>query len=108
MTKDKGNIAIVVDTMFSPHAAVKEGKSPGPAPALGRTSDMWFLQYYQHGQKFYGFPPPGAVTSIPAPRHIFIEDIITPEFKTLFVKLMGLEGVSELDASNILRIARRK
>ncbi|QDS75771.1 hypothetical protein FKW77_008744 [Venturia effusa] len=90
-TKDKGNIAIVIDMMFSPQGVVKQGV-PGPPPDLGRTSDMLFLQYYKHGQEFYDFPPPLPVSRIPAPRHIFIQNIVTPAVKAMFARLAELDG----------------
>ncbi|TID25403.1 Carboxypeptidase S1 A [Venturia nashicola] len=100
ISKDKNNVAMVVDYMFSPQSVVKAKKSPGPAPDLGRASDMWFLQYYRHGQNFFKFPEPASVFRIPRqylPRHIFIQHIITPEVKELFQRLVELDGTPEPD-----------
>ncbi|KAE9969885.1 hypothetical protein EG328_006621 [Venturia inaequalis] len=94
ISKDKGNRAMIVDLMFSPGAIVKSGRAPGPAPDLGQASDMWFLQYYRHGQEFFGFPQKAAMSRILPPQHIFIQHIITPEVKALLERLVTLDGNS--------------
>lgn len=48
---------------------------------------------------FYSLPPSVPISRIPAPRHIFIEDIVIPEVKALFERLVGLEGNPEGDGT---------
>ncbi|KAE9971729.1 hypothetical protein BLS_004333 [Venturia inaequalis] len=86
MNKDKNNIAMVVDNMFSPKSVVDDPSSRyhGPAPDLARPSDVWFLQYYLHGQTFFNFPKPVDTSTIPAPKHIFIQNVVTPGVVKLF------------------------
>ncbi|KAE9977579.1 hypothetical protein BLS_001288 [Venturia inaequalis] len=79
-------IAMVIDTMYSPQYFVKEKGAPSPAPDLSRPSDVWFLLYWHHGQKYYGFQEPGPYL-IQAPSHIFIQNIVTPDVRDLFVEL---------------------
>lgn len=78
--------------------AESPNKYLGPAPDLGRASDVWFLQYYRHGQKFYDFPSPAKISSIPAPRYLSIQTIVRPEVKELFEELFKRRGLRSTEA----------
>lgn len=80
-------MAMVVNTMYSPQYFVKEKKAHAPAPDLSRASDVWFLLYGEHGQKYHMFSDPGPGL-IQAPSHIFIQHIVTPDVRDLFQELV--------------------
>lgn len=80
-------MAMVVDTMFSPQHYVNVKSADPPAPDLSRPSDVWFLLYLYHGQKYHGFSDPGPAL-IQAPSHIFIQEIVTSDVKKLFEELI--------------------
>ncbi|KAE9965079.1 hypothetical protein EG328_009980 [Venturia inaequalis] len=86
--KDKTHPVLIVHQMYSPSYFVNTKKSPGPAPALSKPSDLWYLQWYQHGLSYLDFPSVASKRRIPAPRHIFIQNIITPEVMQLLDKLL--------------------
>lgn len=88
---------MVVNTMFSPTWAVKTHNTPGPGPDLARPSDVWFLQLYLQGQKHFDFPKPAKISRIPAPKHIFIQDIVTAEVEALLVELFKRKGLGNTD-----------
>jgi hypothetical protein len=85
---DKDDPVIVVDLMYSPSYYVRKEIYPGPAPDLNAASDVIFLQYYLHGLNHMSFPPASPNSQILAPKHIFIQNIVTNEVVELFQKLM--------------------
>ncbi|QDS76579.1 hypothetical protein FKW77_007089 [Venturia effusa] len=84
---DKRQLVFVVSTMYSPSYLVATGQEPGPAPDLSKPSDLWFLQWYQHGLLYLDFPPVASKSRIPAPKHILIEEIVTEEVVVLLENL---------------------
>ncbi|QDS77873.1 hypothetical protein FKW77_000305 [Venturia effusa] len=97
----KGKItAMVVDTMYSPKHFVDKGDFEPPAPDLTRPSDVWFLCYYLHGQKNYGFPDPGSSVLISPPSHIFIQHIVTYDVVLLFEALV-IERIKQAEPNAV-------
>lgn len=88
---DKTQSVFIVQMMYSPSYQVTIKKKPGPAPALSKPSDLWFLQWYAHGLLHLDFAPVASKSRIPVPQHIYIQNIVTEEVQELLGKLVDDE-----------------
>lgn len=58
---------------------------------------MMFLQWYEHGLLHLDFPSVASKSRIPAPRHIYLMNVVTPEVVELLDELLDDEDDTDIE-----------